>query len=233
MGIAAKIGRVLGGKSGQASMEIYADPISVNCRKVLAGLQLMGVDYTLKRVGFFEGEHKNADYVALNPNVTMPTMKDGDFVLWESNTILQYAADKYGKSEFYPTELTKRADVNRWLAWESGQWFPSCYIHLVENCVKPILGASPDPAILDGEAENFHKLAAILDTRLQQSNWLCGNAPTIADIAVASPMHMHGEQKLPLDQHPHLTKWMTERVEKLPSWRNTHVGPGFTLPDAA
>lgn len=214
-------------------MEIYADPISVNCRKVLAGLKMLDANYTLKRVGFFEGEQKSPEYLALNPNATMPTLVDGDFVLWESNPILQYAADKLGQGQFYPMDMRKRADINRWLAWESSSWFPSCYIYLVENVVKPILGAEPDQAVLDGEAERFHKLASILDARLQQSDWLCGDTPTIADIAVASPMHMHGEQKLPLDNHPVLKNWMTERVEKMPCWRDTHVGPGFTLPNAA
>ena len=52
-------------------------------------------------------------------------------------------------------------------------------------------------------------------------------------IAVAAPMHLHGEQKLPLKPHPHLVRWMTERVERLPCWQATHVGPGFTLPNAA
>ena len=213
-------------------IEIYADPISVNCRKVLAGLQLMGIDYTLNRVGYFEGEHKSPEYLALNPNGSMPTMKDGDFILWESNTILQYAADLRNKPQFYPKDLQQRSDINRWLAWESAQWFPSCYVYLVENCVKPVLGAEPDPAVLEGEAERFHLLAGILDARLQRSDWLCGNSPTIADIAIAAPMHLHREQKLPLEQHPHLSRWMTDRVEQLPCWKNTYVGPGFTLPDA-
>ncbi len=171
--------------------------------------------------------------MALNPNASLPSMRDGDLVLWESNSILQYAADKSGKSAFYPTDLAKRADINRWLFWEGAHWFPSCYVYLVENCVKPLLGGAPDQAVLDGEAENFHKLAGILDKRLQQSDWLCGDGPTIADISVAAAMHMHGEQKLPLERHPHLVKWMTERAEQLPCWQATHVGPGITLPDAA
>jgi glutathione S-transferase len=56
------------------NMKLYADPITVNCRKVLAGFKLMGIPY----------ERIHVDY----------------FVLWESNSLLQYAADKYGKSEF-------------------------------------------------------------------------------------------------------------------------------------
>jgi glutathione S-transferase len=200
---------------------------------VLAGLKLMELDYSLRKVDYFAAEQKSEAYKAINPNAALPAMKDGDLVLWESNSILQYAADQSGRSEFYPTDLATRADVNRWLFWEGAHWFPSCYVYLVENCVKPLLGGAPDQAVLDAEAENFHKLAGILDGRLQHSDWLCGGGPTIADIAVAAPMHMHREQKLPLERHPHLVKWMTERVERLPCWQATHVGPGFTLPNAA
>lgn len=210
-------------------MEVYADPITVNCRKVLAGLQLMGIDYSLSKVDYFQGEQKSPAYVALNPNAALPAMRDGALTLWESNSILQYAADKHGKSAFYPTDLKRRADVNRWLFWECGAWFPSCYVFLVENCVKPLLGGSPDAAILAGEAPNFHKLAGILDARLAQQEWLCGDGPTIADIAVASAVHLHEWQQLPLSGHQHLSRWITEKIEQLPCWRNTMVYEGFTL----
>ncbi len=118
-------------------MKIYADPITVNCRKVLAGLKLIGADYELVHVDYFKGQQKEAPYLAINPNASIPAMVEGDFVLWESNAILQYAADKHGNATAYPTDLITRADINRWLLWESSSWFPSCYVYLVENCVKP------------------------------------------------------------------------------------------------
>lgn len=214
-------------------MEVFADPITVNCRKVLAGLYLLGADFTLNKVDYFAGEQKGEAYTALNPNAALPAFRDGDLVLWESNAILQYAADKLGRDKLYPTDLARRADVNRWLLWEASSWFPSCYVYLVENCVKPLLGGAPDPAVLAGEADNFHKLAGILDDRLSQGPWLCGEAVTIADIAVAAPMHLHEWSQLPLDAHPNLTRWMTERIEQLPCWRDTHVGVGFKAGDAA
>ncbi len=210
-------------------MDVYADPITVNCRKVLAGLQLMDVDYALSKVDYFQGEQKSPSYIAINPNAALPALRDDGLTLWESNAILQYAADKHGKSAFYPTDLKRRADVNRWLFWESNAWFPSCYVFLVENCVKPLLGGAPDPAVLEKETPNFHKLAGILDARLAESEWLCGDAPTIADIAVASAIHLHQWQQLPLDQHRHLEHWMTEKVEALPCWKNTMVYEGFAL----
>ena len=214
-------------------MEIIADPITVNCRKVLAGLKLIGADYTLTKVDYFKGEQKSPEVVAINPNATIPVMRDGDLVLWESNSILQYAADKVGNASAYPTDLETRADVNRWLLWECGTWFPTCYVHLVENCVKPLLGAETDQSVLDGEAPNFHKLAGIMDARLSGSAYLCGDQPTIADVAVASPMHLHGWAKLPLDDHPNVVRWMTEGIEPQPWWRATHVGEGFVASEAA
>jgi glutathione S-transferase len=210
-------------------MKIYADPITVNCRKVLAGLDFLNAPFERVLVDYFKAEQKEPAYLALNPNASVPAMKDGDFVLWESNAILQYAADKYGRDSAYPKDLQTRADINRWLLWESSSWFPSCYVFLVENCVKPLLGAEADATVLDAQAAQFHKLADILDERLEKSAWVCGDQPTIADIALAAPIHLHPYQKLPLSDHPNLKRWMTQGVEKMPCWDKTYVGPGFTL----
>lgn len=214
-------------------MDLYMDPITVNCRKVLAGMKLIGADYNIVKVDYFQGEQKSEEYLAVNPNGSIPAMLDEDFVLWESNAIIQYAADKLGATDAYPQDLVTRADVNRWLLWEAGQWFPSCYTYLVENCVKPLLGAETDQAVLDNEEPNFRKLAAILDDRLSSSRYLCGEKPTIADVAVAAPMHLHAWQKLPLDDFPNLRRWMFEDIESQSWWKETHVQEGFTLPEQA
>ena len=213
-------------------MELLLDPITINCRKVIAGFKLIGADYTIDKVDYFKGEQQSPKYVAINPNASIPALRDGDFILWESNAILQYAADKVGNASAYPTDLKTRADVNRWLLWEGSAWFPSAYKYLVENCVKPLLGDTTDQAVLDAEEPNFHKLAGILDQRLSVSTWICGDNPTIADVVIAAPMHLHGWAKLPLAQHKNLTRWMTENVEKSQWWIDTTVLEGFTLPEA-
>ncbi len=209
-------------------MKVYADPITVNCRKVLAGLDLLGAPYELVHVDYFKGEQKSPAYMAINPNASIPAMVDGDLELWESNAILQYAAERVGNEDAYPRDLKLRADINRWLLWESSSWFPSCYVFLVENCVKPLLGAQADPAVLDAQAGQFHKLAGILDRRLADGPWIAGTrGPTIADIALAAPMHLHGWQKLPIADHPNLSRWLFDGVEQLPCWKKTWVGEGF------
>lgn len=208
-------------------MKIYADPRSVNCRKVLAGFELLGAPYELVHVDFLKGEQKSDAYMALNPNATMPALTDGDFVLWESNAILQYAADKVGNEAVYPRDLQTRADINRWLLWESSSWFPNCYVFLHENCVKPLLGGQADPAVLKEQTVRFHKLAGMLDQRLAGRQWIVGDGPTIADLALAAPMHLHAWQKLPLGDHPNLKRWLIGGVEQLPCWQKTMVYEGF------
>jgi glutathione S-transferase len=140
--------------------------------------------------------------------------------LSESNAILQYAADLSDSDKHYPKDLKRRADINRWLLWEASTWFPSCYVYLVEYVVKPLINAEPDATVIDKEAPNWHRLAGILDARLATSKWLVGDNVTIADIAVAAPMHVHKWQHLPLNDHPHLKRWMAD-VEQLPCWRKT------------
>lgn len=201
-------------------LQVYLDPCTVNSRKVLAGLDLLSAPFELRRVDYLAGGHKQPDFLKINPMGALPAATDGDLTLSESNAILQYAADLVGSDQHYPKDLRRRADVNRWLLWEACSWFPSCYTYLVEYVVKPLMGAQPDEGVIDREASNWNRLAAILDARLAKSKWLTGDTVTIADLAVAAPMHLWKRQRLPLARHPNLARWMGE-IEQLPCWKNT------------
>lgn len=201
-------------------LQVYLDPCTVNSRKVLAGLDLIGAQYNFNHIDYFTGQHKSPEYLKVNPNGTVPAAVDDDLFITESNAILQYAADLEG-STLYPKDLKQRANVNRWLLWEGSVWFPSCYIYLVEFVVKPLLGAEPDQSVIDAEAPRWNKLAAILDDQLAKTKFLVGDNITIADVAVAAPMHLHAASRLPLDKYPNLNRWLTTRIEALPAWRST------------
>jgi glutathione S-transferase len=181
----------------------------------------MNADYKHNYINYFTGEHKSDEFKKINPHATVPAATDGNLSLTESNAILQYAADVSGNESMYPKDLKQRADINRWLLWEASNWFPCCYVFLVENVVKPLLKAEPDQKALDAESERFHRGAGILDERLSKNKWLTGDNVTIADFAVAAPMHLHAAQKLPLEQYPNLKRWLTEGMEQLESWKKT------------
>ncbi|KAF2094390.1 hypothetical protein NA57DRAFT_60436 [Rhizodiscina lignyota] len=209
--------------------EVYCDPCTCNSRKALAGLELLGTKFHFNHVDYFKREHKDEHYTRdLNPFGTVPSATDDSEPITESNAILMYAADRDGGHSAYPKDLKKRAQVNRWMLWEASVWFPTCYVFIVENMVKAIMKAPPDQSVLDAETTKWHKMATILDNQLAKHKWICGDEVTIADIALAAPMHLYGVAKLPLDEHPNLKRWMTEGIEQLPCWKKTQ-GPVDTL----
>ncbi|KAJ4993130.1 hypothetical protein SVAN01_01482 [Stagonosporopsis vannaccii] len=203
------------------TIQVYCDPCTINSRKVLAGLQEIKADYNQNFISYFAGQHKSEEYKKINPHATLPAAIDGDLTITESNAILAYAADVYKAESLYPKDLKQRALVNKWLLWETSQWFPSCYVYLIENVAKPLLKSEPDQKVIDGESERFHTLAGILNDQLGKTKWLTGDNVTIADFAVAAPMHLHQASRLPLDKYPNLKRWMTKGMEQLDSWKST------------
>ena len=205
-------------------MKLYVDPITVNCRKVIAGLDLIGAECEMVRLDYFAGEHKESPFTKINPNAELPALVDDDLVLWESNAILVYASEKTGNLIPYPSDPKVRGDITRWLLWESSKWFGSCYVYLVENVVKPMLDDRPDEGALEVHAPIFHGHAKILESALVGKEWLCGGRPSIADIAVVAPTHLRDAMKLPFQNYPNIRAWMG-RIDELPCWQNSDPIP--------
>ena len=197
-------------------LEIYLDPCTINSRKVLAGLDALGTKYNYHFIDFFAGGQKDDSFVKnVNPSATVPAAVDGDLHLTESNAILQYAADLHGESDLYPKDLATRANVNRWLFWEASSWFGSNYLYLIENVVKPdLMGAETDVKALEAEDPKYKRLAEILDDALAKHKYVACDHLTIADIAIASCMHLHAHQKAPLDHAKNVQRWIADIVSQ-------------------
>src|SRR6185295_17169942 len=120
-------------------MKLYTFPPSPNARKVaavIAHLRLTDVEHALVRL--HQGEHRQPDYLAINPMGRVPALRDGDLLLWESNAICQYLADRAGDTAFLPADAGRRASVARWLFWEAGTWSPVIDVFTHENVRKPM-----------------------------------------------------------------------------------------------
>ena len=78
------------------------------------------LDLAYERIdaGMQFGKNNEAPYLAMNPNGRVPTLVDGDYVLWESNSVMRYLCMAYGQdSPIYPASPKARAGVDRWLDW--------------------------------------------------------------------------------------------------------------------
>jgi glutathione S-transferase len=229
-----------------SQITLHLDPATVNSRKVLASLDLLAVPYTLKKVDYFGGAHKTREYLAINPCGTVPcAIIDDSLVLTESNAIIAYAGELAsnppqngegkGNEAAFPKDPKKRADVLRWLFWETSVWFPSCYVYLIEAIVKPCGGKAPDLAVLKKEEPRWRELASVLEHKLLSGGggrkWLCGGEePTVADVAVASSMVLWKRARFPIEGFPALRKWMV-RVEGLGCWIRTQGDVERRFPD--
>jgi glutathione S-transferase len=72
------------------ALEVYLDPCTINCRKVLAGLDLVKTPYNIHHIDYFAGQQKSPEYLKINPGATIPSAVHDELVITESNAILQY-----------------------------------------------------------------------------------------------------------------------------------------------
>src|SRR5919109_1889390 len=98
-------------------LRVLGRKTSGNVQKVIWLLEEMKQPYQREDYGRQFGNTADAAYLKLNPNGKVPTLVDGDVVVWESNTILRYLAGK-AKSPLYPADAAKRTQVERWMDWQ-------------------------------------------------------------------------------------------------------------------
>jgi glutathione S-transferase len=200
------------------SLKIHAFPASPRAFKVLSFANHIGVPYELAFCDFTKGAQKTPEFTALNPNQRMPVLEEDGWSLWESNAILQYLASKKPELNLLPKDERGRADVNRWMFWESAHWDPACVILVFERVVKPLFGrGAPDPAEIEKGIERFHKCAAVLDGHLKGRKFLCGDL-SVADFSVGAAMIMAEAASFPLEPYGEIRRW-SAALAALPGWR--------------
>ena len=216
------------------TIEIYAMPPSPRAFKAIAVANHLGIEFTLHRLDLLKGEHKTPEYTALNPNQMMPTLKDGDFVLWESNAIMQYLAGRKPQSGLLPGDERGRIDVTRWQFWDLAHWDPPVETLLLENFIKPnFLGVTErdDVAVAKG-MERFNRAATVLDGQLKGRKYVIGDTLTLADFALGAPLHYAAPGRFPLGPYGEIRRWHASLMA-LPAWQKTVAESALPPPAAA
>jgi glutathione S-transferase len=162
---------------------LYHFPYSQHARRVVSLMIEANLQYELRHVDMGKGEHRSAEYLAINPNHQVPTLIDGDIRIHESNAILRYLCVKHGLDEWYPKELPLRAKVEQWLDWNQCRLSPTV-VDIVLNSV--FMKETGDKAAVERALSRLPELWSILDAGLAATPYLAGPRPTIADLSVAS-----------------------------------------------
>ena len=203
------------------SLKIHAFPVSPRSFKVLCFAHHIGIDYELKFVDLTQGAQSRPEFAALNLNKRAPVLEEDGFSLWESNAIIHYLAVKKPDAGLLPQDERGRADVLRWMFWESTTWDPACATLVYERFVKAAFGrGAPDPAEVEKGLGRFHQAAAVLDAHLKNSRFVCGAQLTVADFALGADLIMTVPAQLPLEDYAEIRRWYAALAE-LPAWKKT------------
>jgi glutathione S-transferase len=203
-------------------MKLYMNVMSPNVRRVRLTAAVLGTQLEEKKLDFAKGEHKNAEYLALNPNGAVPTLVDGDFVLTESRAIMQYLASKKPESGLLPRDEQARADVTRWQFWDSSHFSPQLGTFTFQKLLKPMFGmGEPDQGKVEEALTNFRRYAAVLNKRLDGKPYVVGDSLTLADLTVASSLMYAKQTEVPLGEFPNVQSWFS-RISEMDAWKKTN-----------
>lgn len=203
-------------------IDLYTDS-SPNGFKATIALEELVLPYRLHHVRIEASEHKQPEFLALNPHGRIPVMRDDEtgVVLFESAAILLYLAEKTG-------QLLSKDPVQR---WETIKW-----LQFHSSSVGPILGQRVHfelfaqekiPAAIERYRRLVNDLFTVLDTRLADHPYLAGKDYSIADIAHFGWTHIARIIDFNFSQYSHMSAWH-ERVAQRPA-----VRIGITLPEPA
>lgn len=191
-------------------LTIWGRANSVNVMKALWCLAELDIPYERIDAGMEHGKNNEPDYLAMNPNARVPTLVDGDYVLWESNSVMRYLCMEYGKgTPIYPIDPKQRAAVDRWLDWT---------LSTVQPVDRPVFWAlvrtpkeKQDMAQIRKDIDAEAPVWAIADRQLSTRRYMEGDQFTIADIGVGLfARRWLGFTGIDKPRFPHLERWYAE-----------------------
>jgi glutathione S-transferase len=176
-------------------LKVLGRMTSINVRKVLWALEELGLAYEREDWGLPLRDPKVPEFLALNPNGQVPVLIENGFVLWESNAILIYLAEREGA--LLSEQLELRALALQWLGWQAAELNPP-WGYAVNALIRKTPGYDDPAKIADSMAKWTAKMD-ILEAALAASNTgYIGAGFSIADIALG--LSVHRWLSIPMDK---------------------------------
>ncbi|MBI3452649.1 MAG: glutathione S-transferase [Rhodospirillales bacterium] len=200
-------------------LKIWGRKNSINVQKVMWAVAELGLPHTRIDAGGQFGSLRDVEYLARNPNALIPTIDDGGFILWESNAIVRYFADKHGAGTLWPADLRVRADADRWMDWQATTVQPP-----MRPVFMGLIRTPPekrDMAAIEASRIEAEGVWRIFDAYMKGRTFVTGTSLTMGDIPVGC--YLHRWYGLPIER-PKLANLEAyyARLGERPAFR-THV----------
>ncbi|WP_342641777.1 glutathione S-transferase family protein [Rhodoligotrophos ferricapiens] len=200
-------------------LKVWGRANSINVQKVMWTLGELGLAYERTPVGGSFGGTADPAYRAMNPNGLVPTILDGDTVLWESNAIVRYLAAKYDAGGLWPEDPLACGRSDRWMDWTATTLSPAMTPVFMATVRAPRNAPPPEDfsAALDKLSSQFR----IIEEALSRSDYIAGTRLTIGDIAVGVFVARYLRMPITRPLLPRIEVYFA-RLKEHPAFR-THV----------
>lgn len=187
-------------------LTVHGDIRSGNCLKVKWLLDRLGRDYRWRETDVMSGGTRSAEFLALNPAGQVPTvvLEDGR-ALAQSNAILLHFGEG---TAFVPADPYERARMHEWLFWEQYSHEPCIAVVRFQRLLAGRRAEEIEPRLM----ARGHAALARMETALADADWLVGNGPTLADLALVAYTRVAHEGDFDLGAYPAVRAWVA-RVE--------------------
>jgi glutathione S-transferase len=188
-------------------LQILGKTSSINVRKVLWTCAELGLSFEQEDWGSGFRTTDVAEFRALNPNAMVPVIRDGDFVLWESNSIIRYLAGRYHGEALYPSDPCERARCDQWIDWQASELnraWSYAFLALVRRSP-----AHQDRQQIELSCANWARHMAIVEGQLERTGaFIAGQAFSLADIPIALSTNRWLETPLQHADFPAIAAYM-------------------------
>ena len=167
-------------------LRIWGRLSSINVQKVVWCADELGLKYERKDAGGTFGIVNTPEYLAMNPNGLVPAIDDDGFILYESNAVVRYLSAKHGEGKLWPRELQPRADVDRWMEWQSTGLTPGMFQAFWQLVRTP--PEKRNAALVEESRVKCEKHVGVLNRHLEGRDFVAG-AFSPADIVIGCAVH--------------------------------------------
>ena len=205
-------------------LKIWGRSSSSNVQKVLFCCAELDIPFERTDWGGPFGGNQDPEYLKLNPNGLVPTVIDGDLVMWESNTICRYLATTRNGERLYPRDPVERTHVERWMDWQLSVVGPPMG-QLLFGLVRTKPEARDHAAV---EAARRRALAAwtIIDDELTDRPYLAGSELSLAEIVLGTQIYRWFAFPIERPELGNLRTWY-DRVRQRPGFKS-HIEQPIT-----
>ncbi|KAM6572344.1 hypothetical protein CsatA_016424 [Cannabis sativa] len=202
---------------------VYGSLRSACTQRVLACFHEKGIEYEIVHVDLQTAQHKQPQFLLLQPFGQVPVIEEGEFRLFESRAIIRYYAAKYADhgADLLGATTEERAIVDQWVEVESNNFNDIVYTLVLQILILPSMGKKGNLALVDDCEEKMAKVLDVYEERLGKSKYLGGETFSLADLS-----HLPGIRYLVnevnmehlVSERKNVKAWW-ESISNRPAWK--------------